>query len=296
MRMLIILATVLLVLCGGTYLSSYVVSERETVIVTQFGEVVRTVEKPGAYFKLPWIIHKVNRFDKRLNVLKTQLIQVLLGDKNPIIVDFYIAWRIGEPIKFFQSLSYKSNAEQKLNEMIVSELNRILSGYGIDNVINTDQKQMKLTEIQEKLLANSGAVAKDNYGIEIVQIGISRINYPDVVTEAVYGRMASEREKEADKLRAEGREEATKIRSKADRQTKEILAAAYKESEIIKGKGDKEAMRIYGEAYGQDPEFFDFLKSLEAYKEILWQSTLILSTDSELFKYLNPKEKRPAAK
>ena len=289
------LVVVVLLLCAVIYLSAYTVSAKETVIVTQFGKVVQTRKEPGLYWKLPSPIQQVNRFDNRLSVFETQVIQLMLADKNPIIVRCYVAWQIGDPIVFFQSLGRVDNATAKLNDMIISDLGGVLGGYKIDNIINTDKEQIRLAEIEERLLTNSNTRTKAKYGVNLVQIGVRRIAYPAVVADAVYKRMASERTKEAAKLRAEGEREAGRIRSDADRNAKEILATAYREAQIIKGKGDKEAMRVYAESYGTAPEFFDFLKSLEAYQQILSsKSTLILSTDSELFKYLSPKNEAKA--
>jgi len=291
MKNMIIAAAVAaaVLLCGIVWLSAYTVSAKETVIVTQFGKIVQTRQEPGLYWKLPGGIHKVNRFDNRLSLFETQVIQLLLADKNPLIMRCYVAWRIADPTVFFQSLGRMDNATSKLNDMIVSDLGGILAEYRIDNIINTDAGQIKLKEIEDRLSSAANRRAKSKYGIELVQIGIRRIAYPDLVADAVYNRMASERTKEAAKLRAEGEQEAAKIESDADRQASEILAAAQSQAEITKGTGDSEAMRIYAEGYGTDPEFFDFMKSLEAYERVLGnKSTLVLSTDSDLFKYLNP--------
>ena len=158
----------------------------------------------------------------------------------------------------------------------------------ITNIINTDLSEIKLTGLEQSILNNINSGAKEKYGIEVIQVGIRRIAYPTVVAEAVYNRMRSEREKEALKFRAEGMEEATKIKAKADREVTEILAEAYKQAQILKGEGDQKALKIYSEAYGKDKEFFEFTKSMETYQEILSRkSTLILSTDSDIFKYLN---------
>lgn len=284
----IIIGGILILICLLSYLCCYTVSEREWVIITQFGKPVKTVGKAGLDFKLPGIIQRVNRFEKRTDVFETQPIQLLLGDKNPIILNAYIAWRIENPMIFFQAIGYLGNAAQKLSDMVNSQLGSILGDYTIDNIINTTPKGIKLAEIEKKILFNSNQRAKEKYGIEIVQIGIQRVAYSSIVSDAVYARMKSERRKEAQKLRAEGREEASKIEAITDKETKDIMAEAYKKAEIIKGEGDKEAMKIYAEAYSKDPEFFDFLKSLETYEHILkTKSTLILSTESELFKYLD---------
>lgn len=274
------------------YLSAFKVNENECVIITQFGKPVRTINEAGLYFKLPGFLQNINRFDKRINVFKTQVIQLLLGDKNPIIITCYVCWKIHKPLTFFESLSNSENAIQKLGDMINSQLGNILGDYTIDNIINTEPEQVKLKEIEEKMLENANIKIKREYGIEVVKVGICRLEYPTIVSDAVYERMKSERAKEANKYRAEGKEEAEKIKAETDKMVSEILAEAYKQSQIIKGEGDKESIRIYADAYNKNVEFFEFIKSLEAYKEILKdKSTLILSTDSDLFKYLNMKEK-----
>jgi membrane protease subunit HflC len=294
-KAIIILGIVIVASLVGC-LSCFTVNQREYVIVTQFGRPVKTVKETGLHFKLPGVIQKVNRFDRRINVFETQLIQLLLGDKNPIILSCYVAWKIDRPIIYFQSVGNPENAAQKLSDMVNSQLGGILGDYRIDNIINADPQKVKVAEIEEKILSNSNERAKEKYGIEIIQIGIRRVAYPSIVSDAVYERMKSERRKEAAKYRAEGRKEAAKIEAKTDKEVKEILADAYKISQITKGEGDSESIRIYAEAYGKDPEFFQFLKSLETYKDILKaKSTLILSTDSELFKYLNL-ESRPQDK
>jgi membrane protease subunit HflC len=240
------------------------------------------------YLKLPGFLQKVDRFDLRTVSYETQPIQLLLGDKNPIIVSCYIAWAIKEPLLFFQSVGYSQNAVQKLSDMVTSQLGIVLGDYYLGNIINIDPEQVKLIEIETRLRDNSNSSAQDKYGIHIAKIGIKRIAYPAIVIEAVYNRMKSERNKEAAKLRAEGKEEGMNIRTEADKRAKEIEAEAYKQSQILRGEGDRTAMNIYAEAYSQDPEFFDFLKSLETYTNILSKNTtLILSTDSELLKYLD---------
>ena len=277
-------------------LSCFTVLQSEYVIVTQFGKSVKTLTEPGLYLKLPGMIQKVNRFDRRINIFQTQLIQLLLGDKNPIILSCYVVWKIDNPVIFFQAVGNPENAAQKLSDMVNSQLGGIVGDYTIDRIINTNPEEVKLAEIEKKMLLNSNERAKEKYGIEIIQTGIRQVAYPSIVSDAVYERMKAERRKEANKYRAEGREEAAKIEAKTDKEVRGILADAYKISEITKGEGDGEAIRIYAEAYGKDPEFFQFLKSIEIYKDILGgKSTLILSTESELFKYLNP-ENSPKCK
>lgn len=320
MKKVLILIVLPIILCALVYASAYTVNERESVVVTQFGRWVRTEDEAGLYFKLPGGIQKVNRFDRRLNVFETQELQLLLKGKDPIIVSCYVAWKIEDPLKFFQSLGSvddpMANATRKLTDMVNSDLGGVLGECGIESIISVkgarpdlkkaagkeDAAETKdarrasekrdLSRIEDVVLAGSNARAMERYGIAIVQLGVRRLAYPNVVSDAVYQRMAAEREKEAEKLRAEGREAANKIETEADTEAKRILAAAYRDGEIKKGEGDKKAMETYRKAYSQDTEFFDFLRSLETYQAILdAKSTLILSTRSELFKYLSPEAK-----
>ena len=287
MKVKLCLIMVMLLGLVGLIISSFIVHETDYVIVTQFGKPVKTINAPGLYFKRPGFLQTVNRFDKRVNKFKTQPIQLLLGDKNPLILTCYVCWRIADPLLFFQSVATADIAAQKTGDMVNSQLGGVLGDYTINNVINTDTNAVKLAEMESRILANCNEKTKQKYGIEIVSVGISRINYPSIVAEAVYKRMQAERNKEAIRFRAEGREEATKIQAETDREAARIMAEAYKAAEIIKGGGDKEAMTIYAEAFKQDPEFFEFIKSLDAYRQILKQkTTLILSTESSLFKYL----------
>jgi membrane protease subunit HflC len=288
MKKTLFIALPVILLLAVAYLSTFTVHESEAVVITQFGRPVRVVQQAGLHLKLPGFLQKVDRFDLRTDAYETQPIQLLLGDKNPIIISCYVAWAIEKPLLFFQSVGYSQNAVQKLSDMITSQLGIILGDYSLGNIINVDAAQIKLEEIETRLRDNSDSSAEDKYGINIGKIGIKRIAYPAIVIEAVYNRMKSERNKEAAKLRAEGKEEGMNIRTEADKKAKEIEAEAYRTSQILRGEGDRTAMNIYAEAYSQDPEFFDFLKSLETYKNILNdKTTLILSTDSELLKYLD---------
>ncbi len=271
----------------------FTVSEREVAIVSLFGSPVRIVEDAGLKFKAPLGIHQVIRLDRRLNVFETQVIQLMLGDRNPVTVTCFVNWRISDPLKYYQSLGDATNAELKLGDLINSEMGSVLGQYQLTDIINTDEEQVKLDEIEQLIATNTATKADDVFGIELARVGIRRLGYPPIVSKAVFDRMKAEREKEASRHRAEGKEKADEIEAETDRQVSEILATAYKEAEVIKGEGDSEAMRIYAEAYGKDQEFFLFLRSLEAYEEVLdEQSTVVLSTDADLFRYLESMEGR----
>lgn len=265
----------------------FVVNEKYDVIVTQFGKPVKIITNPGLYLKLPSPFQKINKFDKRIKVLNSQPIQLLLGDKNPIILTCFVAWKINNPLLFFQSIVTEENARRKINDIVNSQIGGILSNYTLNNIINTKKDMVKIKEIEDKITFNSNQNSNNNYGINIVKIGIQRISYPQIVADAIYNRMKSEREKEAEKLLAEGKEEEEKIKSETDKEANDILSQAYEQSQIIKGEGDKIALQIYASVFKKDPDFFNFLKTLDVYKKILGNNTvLIISTDSTLFKYL----------
>ena len=289
MKKLLSVPAVLIIMGLIAYGSLFTVKQGFSVIITQWGKPIKTIEKAGLYPKWPW--QKVNTFDARINCFEAQTLQLLLKDKNPIIVTCYIAWKLVDPELFFQSLNNDDNAKLKLGDMVNSQLGIILSDYEIDKIINTMPENVKLQEIYHKLKTEANIRTKSKYGIEIVQVGLKKIIYPSVVSNAVYQRMKAERKKEAVKYTAEGEEEGTKIMANTDREAKELLARAYKEAEEIKGEGDREALKIYADAYSEDPEFFKFVKSLQVYSQIMDKNTtLVLSTDSELFEYLNAKE------
>jgi len=282
-----LLIPVILILLIFMFTAAYTVNEQEYAIITQFGKPVRIVEEAGLYFKLPGFLQKINRVDKFVKNFTTQPIQLLLGDKNPVILTCYVCWQIEDPLSFFESLSTNLIAAQKLGDMVNSQLGGVLGDYTIDNIINTQTEMVKLEEIENRIIENANKNTRESYGIKIVYLGFRRILYPSIVADSVYERMQAEREKEARKFRAEGKEEASKIQASTDKKVAEILADAYKQAEIIKGEGDKRAMEVYADAYSKNPDFFEYSKSLETYCDILKNnSTVILSTDSDLFKFL----------
>lgn len=273
------------------YISTFTVSQREHIVLTQFGKPTRTIIKAGLHWKRPGFLETVNRIDCRIHTFTTQPIQLLLGDKNPIVLTCYICWRVSKPLLFFQSLVSTDIAVQKLGDMVNSQLGNALGDFGLSDIINTDPDKVLLGELENTILRNTNTNAGQKYGIEVVQVGIRRMAYPAIVADAVYNRMRSERQKEAKKYRAEGKEEAAKIKARTDREVAEIIAEAEKKAHILRGEGERQALKIYSQVYGRDREFFQFTKSMDVYKELLGSnSTIILSTDSDLFKYFTPKE------
>lgn len=282
-----------LFICCGVVFSLYTVKENELVIITRFGKPVRTVGTSGLHFKMVGFFERVNRFDKRSDLFETQPAQLLLGDKKPIILSCYILWQIEDPMLFFQSMGRVESAVQRIGDIVNSKLSIVLADYRIEHLISTEAENVLLAEVEEKITETSNVNSIDKYGVRILKTGIQRLAYPSVVIDAVYERMKSERTKEADKIRAEGREVAQKITTEADKQVREIRAEAKKKALILKGEGDRDSMAIYTEAYKEGGEFFDFLQSLETYSSILGKdTTLVISTDSDLFRYLKIEKKK----
>lgn len=269
------------------FFSFYTVPENELVIVTRFGKPTRIVTESGLHPKLPGLLESINRFDKRSDLLETQPTQLLLGDKKPIIISCFVLWKIDDPLLFFQSMGRTESAVQKIGDIVNSKLSIVLADYGIGNIINTNAEEVLLQEIEAKVTEAANLNSVEKYGIVIQKTGVQRLAYPEVVIDAVYQRMRSERTKEADKIRAEGQEVAKKTTVEADRKAREIRAEAKRQALILRGEGDYQSMAIYTEAYSKGGEFFNFLKSLETYSSILGRdTTLILSSESELFQYL----------
>ncbi len=284
------LIIMLIVIVGLSFLVFYKVDEREHVVITQFGHPVKTITEPGLYYKWPDPVQTVNRFEKRLMLYKTRLIEYLTQDKKNIIVQCFVCWRIDEPLEFFQAIGNNISAAKKIDDIVCAQIGSILGNYEMSSIISIEKDAVKIKEIEKAITENSNKKTMDSYGIEIKEIGICRLALPQDNVESVYKRMKSERESIANKYRAEGREKADIIRSEANKIQSNILSEAYKDAEIIKGEGDAAATKIYAEAFEKDSAFYKFIRTLESYKKIIDdKTTVVLSSKSDLLKYLNKK-------
>ncbi|WP_312611508.1 protease modulator HflC [Oscillibacter sp.] len=277
-------ATLLLLLLT---LVIYQVDTTEFAIVTQFGNPIRVVESPGLRVKLPDPIQSVQRLDKRVQVYQTTSIELLTLDKKSVSLDYYGTWKITDPVTFLKTVKDKIGAESRLLDVFSSSLGVQLGKYNLDQLVNTNQEQLKL----DTILNDATAYAKERaaeYGIEVVDAQIRVLNFPEANKQSVYDRMSAEREQMAQKYRSEGSEEAAKIRADAEKEQQVLLAEAYAQAQQIKGEGDAEAIRIYGEAFQKDPAFYEFIRTLETYeKTIDGNTTLILPSTAEILKYLS---------
>lgn len=275
----IVLATVLA-------LVTFTVDATESAVVTQWGRPVRTIEDPGLELKWPPPVQKVNRFDRRLQLFESRLVEFLTGDKKNVVVKFFVVWRIERPKQFFLSVSDVATAEQKLDDILISKGGAAVGDYEFDDLISTE-REIRIADLEERIRDDLGAQTLRDYGIRIDSVGISRLALPESNAWSVYNRMRAERKAIANKYRAEGEERAAGIRAHADREKSDLISEGYREVQVILGEGEAEAARIYSEAFRRDPEFYQFWRTLESYDEILDEkSILVLSEDSELFKYL----------
>jgi len=258
----------------------FTVDEREQAVVTQFGRVVKVVTKPGLNTKLPFI-QSVQMFDDRVLEYDAEPAEIITKDKKTMAVDNYARWRIIDPKKFLEAVRNEFNAQARLDDIIYSELRVELGKHDLAEVISS--KRVSIMDIVTK---SSNEKAAD-YGIEVVDVRMKRADLPAENKQAIFNRMKTEREREAKRYRSEGREEALKIRADTDKEKVIILADAYQTAEKTRGEGDAKAIETYANAFGKDPEFFSFLRSLEAYrKSISENTTLVLPADSEFFKYM----------
>ncbi|MGH7251505.1 MAG: protease modulator HflC [Nitrospiraceae bacterium] len=258
----------------------FVVDITQTAIVVQLGKPVRNVTEPGLKVKVPFI-QEVTYFDKRLLDYDSSAQDVITQDKKTILIDNFAKWRITDPLKVYQAFQTQRAALQRLHDIIYSELRVELGRHDLSEIVSKTRSEIMKVVTKR---ANEKASA---YGLEIQDVRIKRADLPEQNEKAVFARMQAERERQAKQYRAEGAEEAQKIRSEAEKDREIILAEAYKTSEQIRGEGDAKAFKIYAGAYRQDPKFFEFTRSMEAYKKTFnGKSTIVMSPDSEFFRFL----------
>ena len=269
----------IIVLLGLT--TVFIVDETEQVVILAFGKPVRTITEPGINMKVPFPLQEKIRFDDRLLEYDSPPEEILSKDKKTLIVDNYVRWRIVDALQFLKTVQAIPTALSRMDDIVYSELRRELGTHDMVEIITENRE--KLMEI---VTFNSNKATLD-YGIEVLDVRIRRVDLPAENEESIYARMEAERNRQANKFRSEGEEEAQKIRASTDRDKTIILADAYKEAERIRGEGDAKAVEVYANAYSADPKFYEFVRTLDTYKKIVDdKTTLVLPADSRLFKLL----------
>jgi modulator of FtsH protease HflC len=307
-----VLLVVVAVLLFVGFNALFIVDEGEQAILTQFGEPVRRpLTEAGLYFKIPFI-QKTHYFEKRIMKWDGDPNEIPTQDKRYIWVDTTARWRIDDPLLFLQRMNNEARANARLSDLINgtvrdyvtrNDLMEIIRSsdwdvsYAMTTEVETEERRvisLGRDQFSQSIQNNVSAVAR-NFGIEVLDVLVKRINYTNQVRDTVYARMISERQRIAEQTRSEGQAQKAQILGNMDRQLKEIESAAYREAEEIRGKADAEATRIYGEAYNKDPEFYAFLTTLDSYKHILGQNTrLVIQADSPIYSYIKSIDTRAA--
>ena len=306
MRNLIIAAIVIIVALVLLRQALYVVDETEQVIILRFGEVVGTRTDPGLNVKAPFV-DTVVRLDKRILRIDAPPVSMPDQDKENLVIDIYARYRITDPVQFRKTLQTESNARSRLGDIVTSTLRDrvalrdrtdiigakpqvdetgapVFDAEGLPLVEGQETRTEILDEVLREVRVN---IERDNFGIDMIDVRIKRADFPEAVTQSIFTRMRAERNRIAQRFRAQGEEEDRKIRADTDRERDVILAGAEEESNRIRGEGEAEAISILAEALNRDPELFAFLRSLESYQRIIrQQDTIILSSDAPLFDYL----------
>lgn len=256
------------------------VDQTEMALVVQLGKPVRAIHDPGLHMKIPFM-QQVIFFDNRVLEYDAAAKGIITKDKKNLVVDNYAKWRIKDALKFFQTMRNEIGAQARLDDIIYSNLRAELGKYPLIQVVSENR-----SHIMEAVTRDTKKQAL-SYGIEVVDVRIKRADLPPENEKHVYDRMKAEREQEAKKYRSEGEEAAIKIRAEADKEKTIILAEAKRKAETLKGEGDAIATKVYAEAYKKDVVFFDFIRTMEAYRKSMNEETLlVISPDSEFFRYL----------
>jgi membrane protease subunit HflC len=258
----------------------FTIDEREQAIITQFGAYIRTVTQPGLQVKTPFV-QTVHRFDKRVLAVDAAPAEYLTLDRKRLVVDFVARWRITDPLAFFTSVVTLDGARARIEDIVVSGLRQAIASQDFAPV-TSEQREPTMEAV-----ANAARVRTQAFGIDLIDVRIKRADLPREVQQSVFARMVAERERISKRYRSEGEEEAAKLRAETDKQREIILAQAYERAQRLQGEGDAGATAVYAGAYEQNPRFYFFIRTLEAYDDILTPETLlVLPGDAAMFRLL----------
>ena len=279
MKRLLALALPILTLIGLS--SIFIVDETQQVVILQLGKPVKTIIEHGFNVKLPFPFQEKIVFDDRLLEYDSPPEAILSKDKKSLIVDNYVRWKIVDPLQFLKTVQAIPTAKSRMDDIVYSELRRELGTHDMVEIITQNREEIM------DVVTRASNEATLSYGISVIDVRIRRVDLPAENEESIYARMEAERKRQANKFRSEGSEEAQKIRAATDRDKTIILADAYKEAERIRGEGDAKAVQVYARSYSSDPKFYEFVRTLDAYKKVVDdKTTLVLPSDSKLFKLL----------
>ena len=269
----------------GIFSSFFTVNQTQQALVLQFGEPKRIIQEPGLAFKLPFIQDAIFYESRVLSLIPQDAEEVILADQKRIQIDAYARYRIEDPLLFFQTVRNELGARARLESIIDSSVRRVLGSETLASILTGERENIN-GSIRDEVNASV-----ESLGIEIIDVRLRRADYPESTSQNIFNRMKSEREREAKEFRATGDEEAQKIRADAEKTRTVIVAEAKREAQEVRGQGDSNAIRIYAESFGQDPEFFSFYRSMEAYRKSIGESgtSMVLSPNSSFFRYFKDK-------
>ncbi len=267
---------------AAAYFSLFIVHQNEQALVLEFGKPKRVISVPGLHWKIP-VVESVDYFDKRILDLDTQPQEVTASDQKRIVVDAFARYRITDPLRFYQTVRDERMVRSRLGPIIESSMRRVLGSTTFQDLVRD-----KREELMKRIAAQVNAEGKD-FGLEVVDVRIRRADLPEQNSKNIFDRMRAERQREAAEFRAEGAAQANRIRATADREATVIKAEATKKGEILRGEGEGERNKIFAEAFGRDPDFFAFYRSMQAYEAGIkpGDTRMLLSPDSEFFRYFN---------
>ena len=287
-RYAVAIGAVVVIVLIGIYSSVFTVNQAQQALVVRFGDPVREVPEAGLHGKIPFI-DNVTYFDKRVLDYDASSVELILGDQKRLVVDAYARYRITSPTRFRQAAGDEDSFRGRLGPILSSNLRGTLGEVGLIQVLSKDRDKL-MGQIQTQTNRSL-----QGFGVELVDLRIKRADLPEQNSQAIFQRMQTERQREANELRAQGAEIGQRIRARADRERRVLIADAQRQSDISRGEGDAEATKVFGQAYGKDQDFYRFYRSMQAYKAALadGKTNLVISPDSEFFRFFNQPDLSP---
>ena len=280
-RTLLIVVGVLIIIAGFVINSAaFIVHQTEQAIVLRFGDPKQVIQEPGLHFKVPFV-DDVTYFDARILDYAPPQEEIIAADQKRLVVDSFARYRIADPLEFYKTVTTELSARARLAGIMSASLRRVVGNETLASVLSEER-----VDIIERIRADVNEAAAE-FGLDVVDVRIRRADLPQANADAIYQRMQTERDREAKEFRAQGAEVAQRIRARAERERTVLIAESQRQAQVLRGEGDAEAIRVYAEAFGKDPEFFSFYRSMEAYRNALKPdgTTMVLSPDSDFFKF-----------
>ena len=272
----------------------YIIDESQQGVLTHFGRISPPVRQPGLHVKPPWPISRIYKVDRRIHNLTSPAQELITEDQKNVRVNGYVLWRVTDPIRYVEAIRNEGNAVARLEDLYLSSTGIVVSNKARDAFVSLGLEHEDLSVASNEILAKIKPIAAEEYGIDVMKVGLIEYTLPQENRASVIERMIAERGRIAARYRSEGEEQAIRVEAVAISEHEKIMAAAHAEATTILGEAEAEAMRVLGDAYRKHPEFYQFVRALDSYDSIIDKNTtLLLPADSELFKYLDSQEIPP---